>query len=364
VRQNDSATASSRLGPADDSGDCGHDLGDIARRLTVHCAAYKGADTKRALIQLLDTAAPFMAFAIALILAIQHSIGLTLLLAVPTAGFLIRLFIIQHDCGHGSFFHSRAANDLTGRLISILTLTPYGHWRRSHAEHHASSGNLGRRGVGDINTLTIREYLDLPAGGRLRYRLYRNPFILIIIGAPIYFLLLQRFPFGAQLPFRQILSSIGSLDLAIAALYGTLFAFVGVQPVLMAFLPVAFIASWAAGWLFYVQHQFEDAYWEDSEDWDFHLAGLTGSSHYALPRVLQWFTGNIGLHHIHHLCSRIPNYRLQECLDASPELQQLGPRLTLLGSFKCVRLALWDEDERKLVGFGHLRRPGPQAQPA
>jgi len=330
-----------------------------ARRLAAHCAAYKGAHTGRALLQLATTAIPFFVLAALMVLLVEHSIWLTLALAVLAAGFVVRLFIIQHDCGHGSFFHSRFANTLTGRLISLVTLTPYAHWRRSHALHHAGSGNLKRRGVGDINTLTVREYLGLPAGKRLQYRLYRNPFILFTLGAPIYFLVLQRFPFGAQLPLLETMSSIGPLNVALVAVYGSLMAAVGVKLLLMAYLPVMLISSWIAGWLFFVQHQFEEAYWEDHEEWDFHLAAVRGSSYYALPKVLQWFTGNIGLHHIHHMCSRIPNYRLQKCMDDCEELRHASPKLSLLESFKCMRLSLWDEERRKLVGFGDLRKQKP-----
>lgn len=330
-----------------------------ARRLAAHCMAYKGADTKRALLQLATTAIPFFALAALMVVLVEHSIWLTLALAVLTAGFVIRLFIIQHDCGHGSFFHSSFANTLTGRLISLVTFTPYAHWQRSHALHHAGSGNLKRRGVGDINTLTVREYLGLPVRERLRYRLYRNPFILFTLGAPIYFLVLQRFPFGAQLPLLETMSSIGPLNVALVAVYGSLMATVGVKLLLLTYLPVMLISSWIAGWLFYVQHQFEEAYWEDHEEWDFHLAAVRGSSYYALPKVLQWFTGNIGLHHIHHICSRIPNYRLQKCMDDCEELRHASPKLTLLESLKCMRLSLWDEEKRKLVPFSDLRRPKP-----
>lgn len=321
-----------------------------ARHIMAHCAAYKGADTKRSIAQLVNTAAPlFLLFAVIWI-GLHYGYPIALLLALPLAGFLVRLFIIQHDCGHGSFFRSRRANDIVGRMISILTLTPYGYWRRSHAIHHATAGDLDRRGVGDVDTLTVREYRALPWYRRLLYRLYRNPLVLLVIGPPYLFILRHRIPFYSPLPFRDIWRSILSHDLAILFGYGLLVVLIGFKTVLLLFLPVMLLATWAAGWLFYIQHQFENVQWDESEDWDFHVAALGHSSYYALPRILQWFTGNIGFHHVHHLCSRIPNYRLQECFEASPQLQAVN-RLTLRSSLKSLWLALWDEDRRKLVSF-------------
>jgi len=325
-----------------------------ARRLLDHCTAYKGADTGRSIVQLLTTATPFVLLFAAIWAGLHHGYPITLLLALPVAGLLVRLFIIQHDCGHGSFFRSRRANDTLGRVISIVTLTPYSYWRRSHGLHHASAGDLSRRGVGDVDTLTVREYAALPRFRRLLYRLYRNPLVVLVIGPPYLFILRHRVPFGAPLPFRDIWRSILSHDLAILLGYGLLGAVIGLKTLLLLFLPVMILATWAAGWLFYIQHQFEDAQWDWDEDWDFHVAALYNSSYYALPRILQWFTGNIGFHHIHHLCSRIPNYRLQECLEASPRLQSIN-RLTLRGSLKGLWLTLWDEDRRKLVSFREAR---------
>lgn len=315
-----------------------------------HCAAFKGADRKRSVFQLLNTALPFALLCSAMWFSLDYGYWMTLLLAVPTAGFLIRLFIIQHDCGHGSFFRSRVWNDFLGRAISVLTLTPYGYWRRSHAIHHASAGDLDRRGVGDIDTLTVREYRALPLLGRIRYRLYRNPLVLFLIGPPYLFMLRHRLPFWAPLPFRQIWRSILFHDLALVSVFGLAVSVSGIATLLMLYLPVMLLASWAAGWLFYIQHQFEKVHWEAGADWDFHVQALRNSSYYVLPKILQWFTGNIGFHHIHHLCSRIPNYRLEECLKASPELQQMN-RITLRDSLAGIRLALWDEDKRRMVSF-------------
>jgi omega-6 fatty acid desaturase (delta-12 desaturase) len=321
-----------------------------ARRLLTHCIAYKGADTKRSIVQLLNSAVPFFLLYAVIWAGLHYGYLFALLLALPVAGFLVRLFIIQHDCGHGSFFRSRRANDMLGRAISFFTLTPYGYWRKTHAIHHASAGDLGGRGVGDVDTLTIREYRALPQHRRLLYRLYRNPLVILIIGPPYLFILRHRVPFGAPLPFRDVWRSILSHDVAILFGYGLLIALVGFKTFVLLFLPVMILATWAAGWLFYIQHQFENVQWDQSEDWNFHVAALRHSSYYSLPRILQWFTGNIGFHHIHHLCSRIPNYRLQECLETSPQLQAIN-RLTIRKSLKGVWLALWDEDQRKLVSF-------------
>jgi omega-6 fatty acid desaturase (delta-12 desaturase) len=327
----------------------------LAGRLAAHCAAFKGAQPARAVVQLLVTGAAFLALCVLMLLAVEHAYWLTALATLPAAGLMVRLFIMQHDCGHGSFLGSRAANDLVGRLISLVTLTPYGYWRQSHARHHATSGNLDRRGIGDVTTLTVKEYRALPFGARARYRLYRNPLALLLIGAPVHFMLLQRLPPRLLRASRDAWLSVLSLNAAIAVLYGLLAAAVGIQALLLAYLPMIVIASWIGGWMFYVQHQFEDANWTRDGDWDFQRAALRGSSYLVLPRLLRWFSGSIGLHHVHHLNSMIPNYRLQECLEGSTELQSMS-RLTIAESLKSARLALWDEERRKLVGFHDARR--------
>jgi len=315
--------------------------------------AYR-AEVKRSILQLIATATPFIALLALMAWASHDRYWLTLLLAIPAAGLLVRLFIIQHDCGHGSFFQSRATNDFVGRAISLLTLTPYDSWKRAHAAHHASTGNLDRRGFGDVETLTVAEY---QASGRLRklaYRLYRNPLVMVLLGAPINFILLQRLPLGHELRNRQSRRSILLLDLALLVAFGVPCSLFGVLPVLRVYLPVIIIASWVGNWLFFVQHQFEEAHWERDGNWNFHIAAVAGSSYFELPPILQWFSGNIGLHHVHHLCSRVPNYRLQVCLDAAPELQEIAKLITLRESLKCWRLALWDERRRRLVGFRDL----------
>jgi acyl-lipid omega-6 desaturase (Delta-12 desaturase) len=277
----------------------------------------------------------------------------TLLLAIPAGGLLVRFFIIQHDCGHGSFLPSRFANDMLGRVMSVLTVTPYSLWRREHAIHHAGSGHLDRRGIGDIETWTVDEYLSKGRWARFRYRIYRNPFFLFLFGVPFYFLVLQRLPWFHGLKARDSWKSVVGLNTVMVVVYGLIAYFVGIGTLLKVVVPIVFVASAAGGWLFFIQHQFEGAHWDGPEAWDFQVAAVHGSSYYVLPKVLQWFTGNIGLHHIHHLNSMIPNYRLQECMDALPQLSTIN-RLTLFESFRCVRLTLWDPAARRLIGFKDL----------
>lgn len=314
-----------------------------------------GADPKRSVFQLVTTAAAFLALLVLMAVASRGHYGLTLLLAVPTAGLLVRLFIIQHDCGHGSFFGSRSSNDLVGRALSLLTLTPYGSWKLGHAIHHASTGNLDRRGRGDVDTMTVAEYRESAPLRRLGYRLYRNPLVMVLLGAPLMFIVLNRLPTGSAWGERKRRDSILALDLALLVAFGVPCLVFGIFPVLMTYLPVIVIASWIGNWLFYVQHQFETAHWERSGDWDFHVAAMAGSSYFKLPPILQWFSGNIGLHHVHHLCSRVPNYRLQACLDAAPELGDVTRVITLRESLSCWRLSLWDESRNVLVGFRSLK---------
>jgi acyl-lipid omega-6 desaturase (Delta-12 desaturase) len=321
--------------------------------LSQRFSAYR-ADLKRSIFQLVTTATPFIGLLVIMAWASHDRYWLTLLLAIPAAGLLVRLFIIQHDCGHGSFFTSRSANDFVGRALSVLTLTPYGSWKRDHAAHHASTGNLDRRGRGDVETLTVDEYQRSRPLRKLVYRLYRNPLVMVLLGAPINFILLQRLPLGHELRNRQSCRSILLLDLMLLLAFGLPSIFFGVHPVFGVYLPVMTIASWAGNWLFYVQHQFEEAHWEREGDWHFHVAAVAGSSYFQLPPILQWFSGNIGLHHIHHLSSRVPNYRLQACLKAAPELQEVAKVITLRESLKCWRLTLWDERRRRLCGFRDL----------
>ena len=314
-----------------------------------------GADAGRSTYQLLSTAILFAAALAMMAVASQDYYWLSLLLAIPTAGLLVRLFIIQHDCGHGSFFRSRTANDSVGRALSVLTLTPYGSWSQGHAIHHASTGNLDRRGRGDVETWTVAEY---EAAGPLKkffYRLYRNPLVMVLIGAPLNFIVLQRLPVGHGFRDRDSRRSILALNLALLVVFGLAVVAFGILPVVAIYLPVMIIASWVGNWLFYVQHQFDLTHWERDQEWNFHTAALSGSSYFKLPAVLQWFSGNIGLHHVHHLCSRVPNYRLQACLDAAPELLGVTKVVTLRESLGCWRLSLWDEQRQALVAFRDLR---------
>jgi omega-6 fatty acid desaturase (delta-12 desaturase) len=310
-----------------------------------------GADAKLSILQLATTGSAFIVLVIVMGALSHRNYWLTLLLAVPAAGLLVRLFIIQHDCGHGSFFKSRASNDFLGRALSVLTLTPYGSWRQGHAIHHASAGNLDRRGRGDVATWTVGEYEASSPLKKLFYRLYRNPLVMVGLGAPINFIVLQRLPVGHGFYNRDSRRSILALDLALLMAFGLACAAFGDVPVLATYLPVIIIASWAGNWLFYVQHQFDETNWERGPEWNFHVAALSGSSYFKLPPILEWCSGHIGLHHVHHLCSRVPNYHLQACLDAAPELDSIAQVVTLRQSLGCWRLALWDERRRMMVGF-------------
>ena len=329
------------------------DARDWARAL----AKYGPPSTARSIIELAITAAPLVLVWALMWAALGVGYWLCLLLAVPAAGFLVRLFMIQHDCGHGAFFSRRPANDWVGRVIGVLTLTPYDSWRQAHAIHHSTSGNLDRRGTGDIDTLTVREYLARSRWGRLRYRIYRHPVIIFGLGPAYLFILRQRLP--ADLTRRgwlPWLSAMGT-NVAIAALVATMIALVGVVPFLLVHLPIMLLAASIGVWLFYVQHQFEDTWWAHDGTWRLHEAALHGSSYYDLPGVLRWFTANIGVHHIHHLRSRIPYYRLPSVLRDQPDLAAIG-RLTLGQSLSCVRRVLWDEDRQRLVSFNEVRLGG------
>ncbi len=327
--------------------------------MTKRFALRRDGDTRKSLVQLATTLTPFLALLCAMAATAEGAYWATLAMAVPAAGLLVRLFIFQHDCGHGSFFKSRAANTALGRFLSIFTLTPYDHWKRSHAQHHATSGNLDKRGQGDVPTITVNEYLAMTRLKKLGYRLFRHPIIMIVIGVPINFVILQRIPLGRHIRNWDSIRSIMGLNAMLFVVFGGAMMLIGVWTVLAVYLPVISLAAAAGGWLFYVQHQFEGAYWRRTEEWDFQSSALEGSSFYQMPRVLQWFTGNIGLHHIHHLCSRIPNHRLQECSDAFPQLNTFAKRITLRDSLNCWRVSLWDEDRGVMIGFRDLRRPRP-----
>jgi omega-6 fatty acid desaturase (delta-12 desaturase) len=314
---------------------------------------YREPSPRRSVFELAVTAGAFGLTWAVMWATLGVGYWLTLLMAVPAAGFLVRLFLIQHDCGHGTLFRKRATNDWIGRVLGTLTLTPYDFWRRSHNIHHASSGNLQLRGIGDIDTLTVREYLALPARRRLGYRLYRHPLVMFGLGPAYLFLLQHRVPAGMMRKGWQPWASAMATNLAIAVAATVMIWLVGLGPFLLVHLPITLLAASIGVWLFYVQHQFEETSWADASAWNLHEAALHGSSHYDLPGVLRWFTANIGIHHVHHLCSRIPFYRLPHVLRDHPELAKVG-RLTLLESLRCVRLALWDEKCRRLISFREL----------
>jgi len=321
-----------------------------ARTLAQLLARYREPDSTRGGFELAITAVPFLVIWVLVWIALHNGCWIGLLGVVPAAGLLVRLFMIQHDCGHGSFFRGRLANDWVGRVIGVMTLTPYGYWRHNHTLHHSSSGNLDRRGFGDIDTLTVREFLAQPRWRRLAYRLYRHPMVMFGVGPTYLFLLRHRLPIGMMHGgWKPWLSTMGT-NAAIASLVAGMIGLIGVGPFLLVHLPITILASSIGVWLFYVQHQFEYTSWSHDEAWSFHEAALHGSSYYHLPVVLRWFTANIGVHHIHHLSSRIPCYRLSDVLRDHPQLAAVG-RITLLQSLRCVRLTLWDEDRRRLVSF-------------
>jgi acyl-lipid omega-6 desaturase (Delta-12 desaturase) len=319
-------------------------------------ARYREPNSARSVLEIAITLGPYVAlWALAWVVYYLGFWWLSLLITVPAAGFLVRLFMIQHDCGHGAFFRQRLANDWVGRVIGVLTLTPYDFWRRTHAAHHASSGNLDHRGLGDVDTLTVREYRARSWWGRVCYRLYRHPVVMFGIGPAYLFVLRQRLPIGLlRGGWRPWISTMAT-NFAIALIVAVLIWFIGVGPFLLIHLPIALIAGAIGMWLFYVQHQFDPTFWARDGEWTLHEAALYGSSHYDLPGILRWFTANIGMHHVHHLCSRIPYYRLPRTLRDHPELRGVS-RLTMLQSFRCVRLALWDEGRQRLVSFRELDR--------
>lgn len=316
---------------------------------------YREPSVPRSIVEIAVTAGPFVALWVLMWFALGVSYWMALPLAIPAAGFLVRLFLILHDCGHGAFFKQPAANAWVGRVCGVLTLTPFDVWRRTHNMHHATSGNLDRRGLGDIETMTVGEYLASPWYERLRYRLYRHPITLFVIGPAYVFFIANRLPIGLMTSGWRPWASAMANNAAIALAVVGMMYLVGVSEFLMIQIPILLLASSIGVWLFFVQHQFEGTVWSGADDWDMQHAALAGSSHYDLPAPLRWITANIGVHHVHHLSSRIPFYRLRRVLKDHPELNEVG-RLTLWQSFSCVRLALWDETRRRLISFRELRR--------
>jgi omega-6 fatty acid desaturase (delta-12 desaturase) len=318
-------------------------------------APFYGADTRRSVTQLVSSAVPFFAFWTLAYLSLAISYWLTLLCSLAATGFLMRLFMIQHDCGHGSYFISRRARNTVGFIIGVLTLTPYEYWRKTHAYHHAHSGNLDLRGFGDIDTLTMEEYYSKSFWGRWGYRIYRNPVVLFGVGAVFHFVVIHRFPWTTPKGWKQAWRSVWLTNLALAVILLAMSLTIGLKAFLLVHGPVVFFTCVTGVWLFYVQHQFEETYWHRTQEWDYYDAALLGSSLLALPKPLQWLTASIGIHHVHHLNARIPNYRLQEAMDAVPELQN-PTRITMGDSLRLLGLALWDEVEERLVSFREAGR--------
>ncbi|QMU59366.1 MAG: fatty acid desaturase [Boseongicola sp.] len=324
-----------------------------ARDWVVTLAGYRESDHWRSIYELAVTVIPFVLIWGLAWAALSVSYWLTLGLAVFNAAFLLRLFAIQHDCGHASFFGTRKVNDWVGRCLGVVTLTPYDVWRRTHSIHHSGSGNLDRRGIGDIHTMTVAEYKALSRGRRFQYRVYRNPVTLFVLAPGYLFFIQQRLPLGLGDQSRYWISAMGT-NAALFAAVATIWYFGGWEPLLLIFVPTTLLAATAGMWLFYVQHQFEETHWDQDDDWQVHDAALHGSSHYILPPVLQWFSANIGIHHVHHLYSRIPFYRLTEVIRDHDDLANAN-RMTIGESLECAKLHLWDEEGRQLLSFKQAR---------
>jgi omega-6 fatty acid desaturase (delta-12 desaturase) len=326
-----------------------------ARQWVKILAPYQKPSNARSIFEIALTASLFVLCWIAMWWSLDVSYWITFALMLPAAGFLVRLFLIQHDCGHGAFFKKRSVNDWVGRVLGIFTLTPYDFWKRTHAIHHAGSGNLDRRGLGDIDTLTVREYEALSPRKKFMYRVYRSPFVLFLLGPTYQFFLQHRLPIGLMRRGWTPWVSTMSTNVGILIFAGLVMWFAGVKELLIIQIPVTVLATSIGVWLFYVQHQFDETHWDHEENWNRHEAALHGSSHYDLPPILAWFTANIGIHHVHHLCSAIPFYRLNAVLREHPELGGVG-RITLWESIRCIPLCLWDEDSRRLISFRDFRK--------
>jgi acyl-lipid omega-6 desaturase (Delta-12 desaturase) len=316
-------------------------------------AAYARPCLRRSVLDIFTSALPYLAVSVLMYLALDVSYLLTLALVLPAAGFLVRTFVVFHDCAHGSLLPSKRANRAVGRVFGLFVLSPFQRWRHDHAIHHATSGDLERRGVGDIVTLTVREYRARRWPGRLAYSLMRNPLVMFGLGPVIAMVIGPRIATRSQRP--RLRHSVFGTDVALFVIIGGLCWLIGWQSFLIVWAPSAILAGSVGIWLFYVQHQFEDAYWQSAADWSYSDAALSGSSYLKLPRVMQFFTGNIGLHHVHHLNARIPNYNLQRAHDENPIFHQV-PTLTLWDALRTVRLKLWDEERGKLVTFAQAGR--------
>ncbi|HTX72181.1 MAG TPA: fatty acid desaturase [Rectinemataceae bacterium] len=322
--------------------------------------SYENGQTARSLLQLASSVLPYLALGFLMHLALIRSwpYWVVLLLSLPAAGFLVRTFILQHDCGHGSFFRSRVANSIVGSICGFLTFTPYFDFKKSHAMHHGTVANLDRRGAGDVWTMTLDEYCSAPPLTRFVYRAVRNPFFFFLVLPPLIFVLFNRFP--QKYSGRRELLSILLTDLVVAAAVYLTIRTVGFGAYVAVQGPTIYFASMAGVWLFFIQHQYENVYWAHDADWDPIRASLEGSSFYDLPPVLRFFSGNIGFHHIHHLDSRIPNYRLKQCNDATEQARSVHP-IGLWEGFRSLSLHLWDESTGKLVRFRGARKKAGRA---
>lgn len=334
--------------------DVGISRQESARKWVLKLAKYREPSTWRSLYELGVTLGPFLLLWALAWAALTVSPWLSLGIAVLNGGFLVRIFIIQHDCGHASYFANRKASDWLGRVLGVLTLTPYDVWKRTHAIHHQHHGNLEHRGIGDVMTLTVEEYREKGFWGRLGYRLYRHPVVLFVLGPSYLFILQNRLPVGLMRSgWRFWISAMGT-NAFIAIIVAIMIWLGGLMPFLLIYIPTSVIGATIGVWLFYVQHQFEETHWAKGDDWQVHDAALEGSSHYVLPAPLQWITGNIGVHHVHHLYSRIPFYRLTEVLRDHGALAE-AQKLTIWQSIACVKLNLWDEKTQRLMSFRDAR---------
>ncbi len=313
---------------------------------------YQTPEIGRSVWQMVTSITPYIALWVLMYYSLSVSYWLTLPLALIAAGFVMRTFIIQHDCGHGSFFKSSRANEVVGTICGFLTMVSYHQWQHEHAVHHATSGDLSRRGVGDITTLTIKEYQALSLWGRVQYRFYRSMFVLLLIGPFYTFVFAPRFARKDSRPRAR--NNIRLTNVVLLAIYGSLCLTIGVKAFLMIWLPITMFSGAIGVWLFYVQHQYEETYWRAGEEWNYVTSAVMGSSFYKLPRIVQWFSGNIGFHHIHHLSPKIPNYKLETCHKETPMFQE-AKVLGLRESLKSASLRLWDEDQKKLVGFSAIK---------
>ena len=321
---------------------------------------YQTPDVRRSIWNIVNTLVPFGVLFYLMYLSLDISYWLTLALAIPAAGFLVRIFILFHDCCHGSLFKSPRANRIVGYITGILTFTPYERWKHDHSIHHATAGDLDRRGVGDVMTLTVDEYLALSPLKRLGYRLFRHPLVMFTVGPFFIFIISHRF--ALRNAGKRERMSVVITNLAVLAMVTGLILLMGWKAYLLVHLPIILLGTGAGVWMFYVQHNFVGSYWTRHKDWDFSKAGLKGSSFYKLPRLLQWFTGNIGFHHIHHLNPRIPNYKLEACYRTSEIFQQVTP-LSIRTSLKSLTLRLWDEPSKKMVGLAALKRRPQETTP-